>query len=202
MMAMRKIATAKALTRNPCAAACSLSSPLKAQDADLRPRLARDEIGDRHQAHVGAHADAVELLYVAKGGRQARHDVDFLLGAVGAVLAQLGPVGDHAHVAADQRHVGAELRGLGSIDPQLPFDAGDRPAVLDIDEIAEFGHGLGDAGRGRCDQFGQIGADLDLNRFADRRRHCARRSRAARRFPFAGPGWRPRLAATARRARR
>jgi hypothetical protein len=116
-----------------------------AQDSDLGPRFARDEVGDRYHAHVGAHADARP------------------------VLAELGAVGDHAHVAADECYVGAELGGFGAVDSQLPFDSGDRAAILDVGESADLGHGRGDARRRRTDQFRQIGGDFELDRLADRR---------------------------------
>src|SRR3546814_14435211 len=75
-----------------------------------------------------------------------------LAAVVGAVLAQLHAVGDHAHVAADQADVGAELGRLGAIDLQFPFDAGDLRAVLDVDEAAHLPHGLGDAQGDGLDQ--------------------------------------------------
>src|SRR3546814_734155 len=108
--------------------------------SDLLLRHAVDEVGDRHQPGRRLDADVVELPDGAVLHRQAHHDVDLLAAVVRPVLADLHAVGDHAHVAADQADVGAELGRLGAVDRQLPLDAGNLGAVLHVDEAAHGVH--------------------------------------------------------------
>ena len=95
------------------------------------------------------NAQFAEPVQAAVVGGKAHADVEFLVGIVGPVGAQLDAVGHQLDDAADQRNVGAKLGGLGPVDLQAPLDAGQRPRVLGIDHAGivetnsrEFVHGV------------------------------------------------------------
>src|SRR3546814_2078782 len=82
----------------------------------LRLRRHLDEVAARDQALRRLHADPVDLCQRAHGRRVADHDVDLLVAVVRAVVGALHALGHQLRVAADERHVGAELRRLSPIE--------------------------------------------------------------------------------------
>ena len=78
------------------------------------------------------NAELVQLREIAIGFGETRDDVDLLAAVVGAIAADPHAVGDEFDILADQRDVDAELRGLGAVHHDAPFDPGDIALILDI----------------------------------------------------------------------
>ena len=89
---------------------------------------------DRHEPVRCRDTQFVKLRQAAVLRRVAHADLDLVVTVIGPILADHDAVGDQLHHRADERDVRAESCRLGAIYLDLPFDAGQRPAVLDIRE--------------------------------------------------------------------
>ena len=123
----------------------------------------------------GLHPQIVDLVEAAAVGREAHQDVDRLVAVDRPVFGRLEAVGDELHRAADGVDAGAVFRGLRLVDLDLPVDAGQRLAVVEIADVAarrQDGRDLLGGGR----QHGRIErAELHLDRLAGRRAGARRR---------------------------
>ena len=146
--------------------------PLAVHTADgteLLSRSAGNEITDRHQAVVGLHPQAVELVQVAIPLRQTDDDIHLVVSIVRAVIADLDAVGHHLYSIADYRDVGTKTGCLGTIDTDLPLYARQRPVILHINEATDFIQHLAYLDHRRLEQLWIARTQLELHRFAYRR---------------------------------
>ncbi len=105
----------------------------------LRLGGAFDEVAERDRAARDRDAQLVEFADVAHLRGEARDDVDLVVGIVRPVVAELEAAGHQLDHVADRGDVEAVFGRFGAIDVQLPFDAGDRPRILDVHQAR---HGL------------------------------------------------------------
>src|SRR5690606_19721365 len=86
----------------------------------------------------GRHAQLVELTEVAVRQREANADIHLVVRVVGTVVADLDAVRDELNGVADGRDVRAETGGLRAVHAEAPLDAGNRPGVGNVDQIADL----------------------------------------------------------------
>ena len=89
-----------------------------------------------------------QLTFNVTSTRDILPDIDFFVAVVGSVFAQVHAVGDHPDIAANERNIGPELGRLCAVDLDFPLNAGNRAAVLYVDETADLRQTLIDLGRG------------------------------------------------------
>ncbi len=102
---------------------------------DLLARLTLDEIGDWHHAAFGHDPQIVELVHGSLVIREPEPDIDFIVRVIWAVFIRLDSVGDKLNGFSNCLDVGAKPSGLCPIHRNLPFNAGDGTAILDIDQV-------------------------------------------------------------------
>lgn len=139
-------------------------------DVNVGDGGALDEVGNRHAPARGRDLQIVEGADATRGRGIPHADVHDFVGGIGAVLAHPESVGDKLHRDADERDVCVVEGGLGTVDVEFPFDAGQRTRVVDV---AQPGHPrvhvVPDCGYDRVEKCLLLGGELDLDRFADRR---------------------------------
>ena len=73
-------------------------------------------------------------------------DGDGALGIVGAVFSHRDALGQQLHGLTQQGDVGAKARGLGPVQRDRPFDAGQGARVGHVGETADPVHAVADGG--------------------------------------------------------
>ena len=111
-------------------------------------RLTKLEMGT--SPFAGADLQIVESPDAAVFFSGNGPDVHRIVGSIGSILADLDSVGDQLDGDTDLGDIGSVECGLGPVNAQFPFDAGQRTGIVDIDDLI---NGI------------QIGAQLGYCRF-------------------------------------
>ena len=135
----------------------------------LRPGQAIDEVADRHLALGRGHAQAVELVDIAVLVGEAGDDVDLVVALIRPVVAELEAAGDQLNRVADAGDVDAIARRLGAVDVDLPFDAGNRPRILDAHQAIHLVQMSAQRGDGGLEQGRIARRELHIDGLAGRR---------------------------------
>ncbi len=118
---------------------------------------ALDEVAERDGRAVDRDAKLVKLADVAHFRGEAGDDIDFVVGIVRPVVAEFEAARDELDHVADGGHVETVFRGLGTVDVELPLDAGDRARILHVDQARHgfelLAHDVG--GRFQRDEVGR-----------------------------------------------
>src|SRR4029450_5341145 len=108
----------------------------------------------------------VDLVEAAALGWKAHQNVHRLVAVDRPVFGRLETVGDELDGAADGIDAGAVFRRFRLVDLDLPIDAGERPAIIEVADVATRGEDGGNLGRGRRQLRRVERPELHLNRLA------------------------------------
>src|SRR5262249_4050428 len=144
--------------------------------AHARRRHALYEVADRHVPRLRLHAQIVDLVEAATIGRKAHENVHRFVAVDRPVFGRFQSIGDKLDGAANRVYAGAVFCGLGFVDFDLPIDARQRQAIVEVADIAARSKHGGNLARSRRQLRGIQRRELHLNGLARgparaRRRH-------------------------------
>ena len=98
-----------------------------------------NEAADRDRAINSADADGIQLANSAVFQGITNSDIHFFLAIVRSVIPHEDSVSNQLDGSPYFSHVGSQHGCLGTIDVDLPFDSGNRPGIIDVDETGHIG---------------------------------------------------------------